>query len=59
LRRTHREEDRYAPVLEAVLIARQGPIVRERVHRLEYEVVLIGTESTLAQPQDVGLLIVE
>ncbi len=59
MRCAHRQEDRYAPVLETVLIARQTPVIRERVHGLEDEVVLIGTQSALAQPQDVGLLVVE
>ena len=59
LRGAHGEEDPYTPILEAVLIACQRPVVRERFHGVEHNVVLVRTQRALAEPKYIGLLVVK
>jgi len=58
LRRAHGQENAYTPIFQAVFMARQRSVVRERFHRLEHDIVLVRAQGALAEPKYVGLLIV-
>src|SRR5580698_6364781 len=55
----HGQENSYTPVFETVLVARQRSVAREHFHGVEHDVVLVRAESALAQPQDIGLLVIQ
>jgi hypothetical protein len=59
LRRTHRQEQGDAPILQAGFVAVHSRVAAEGIDGFDNNIVLVGTESALAEPQYVGLFVVE